>query len=94
MSVAGPKQYRLSPEARGTMSPVGEDTQLFQVLRLDGNRLSYEARTVPGRLYDAFALVDEGDAGKRLEELREGRIGERLCSREHTLRGRADRCWE
>lgn len=94
VSVAGPKQYRLSPDARGTMSPVGEDTQLFQVLRLDGNRLAYEARTATGRLYDAFALVDNGDGGKHLEELDEGRIGERLCSREHTLGGRADRCWE
>lgn len=94
VSVAGPKQYRLSPEARGTMSPVGEDTQLFQVLRLDGNRLSYEARTATGRLYDAFVLVDEGDAGKRIEERVDDRIGERLCSRARTLGGRADRCWE
>lgn len=94
VSVAGPKQYRISTEARQAMSPVGEDIQLFQVLRLDGNRLSYEARTVTGRLYDAFALVDEGAAGKRLEEQAEGRIGERLCSRTQTLRGRADRCWE
>nr|WP_238333516.1 metallophosphoesterase family protein [Luteimonas marina] len=94
VSVAGPKQYRLSGDARRSMSPVGEDTQLFQVLRLDGNRLSYEARTVTGRLYDAFALVDGGDAGKRLEERLEGRIGERLCGRSQTLGGRADRCWE
>ena len=94
VSVAGLKQYRLSPDAKGTMSPVGEDTQLFQVLRLEGNRLSYEARTVTGRLYDAFALVDEGDAGKRLEELRDARIDERACERAQTLGGRADRCWE
>ncbi len=94
VSVAGPKQYRVSARARRTMSPVGEDTQLFQVLRLDGDRLSYEARTVTGRLYDAFSLVDEGDAGKRLEEHPEGRIPERECTRAATLGGRADRCWE
>lgn len=94
VSVAGPKQYRLSPDAKGTMSPVGEDTQLFQVLRLDGNRLSYQARTVTGRLYDAFVLVDDGGVGKRLEEQREGRIDERACERLQTLGGRADRCWE
>ncbi len=94
VSVAGPKQYRLSRDARHTMSPVGEDTQLFQVLRLDGDRLSYEARTTTGRLYDAFALVDGGDAGKRLEERRDGRIEERTCGRSQTLGGRADRCWE
>jgi len=94
VSVAGPKQYRVSEQARATMSPVGEDTQLFQLLRLQGDRLSYEARTVTGRLYDAFTLVDEGAAGKRIEEQVEGRIDERRCMRAQTLRGRADRCWE
>lgn len=94
VSVAGPKQYRLSDDARHTMSPVGEDTQLFQVLRLDGDRLSYEARTATGRLYDAFALIDGGDGGKRLEERDQDRIGERMCSRPHAPGGRADRCWE
>lgn len=94
VSVAGPKQYLVSDDARATMSPVGEDTQLFQVLRLEGNRLSYEARTVTGRLYDAFTLVDDGDAGKRIEEQPEDRIDERQCSRSQTLGGRTDRCWE
>lgn len=93
VTVAGPKQYRLSDEARGSMSPVGEDTQLFQIVRLDGNRLDYEARTVTGRLYDAFSLVNEA-GGKRLVERPEGRIQERNCSRVATLKGRADRCWE
>ncbi|MGY1410283.1 MULTISPECIES: metallophosphoesterase [unclassified Luteimonas] len=94
VSVAGPKQYRVSEQARATMSPVAEDTQLFQVLRLQDGRLSYEARTVTGRLYDAFTLVDQGAAGKRIEEQVEGRIDERRCLRAQTLRGRADRCWE
>ena len=93
VSVAGAKQYRVSDEARKTMRPVGEDTQLFQVLRLRGDRLSYEARTVTGRLYDAFSLIDDGES-KRLEEHVASRIGERRCSREATLKGRKDRCWE
>ncbi len=38
------------------MDPVAEDTQLFQVLNIDPQRLRYEARTVTGRLYDAFEL--------------------------------------
>ena len=94
VSVAGPKQYRLSDEARKTMRPVAEDTQLFQVLRFDGPRLRYEARTATGRLYDAFELVDGGTTGKRLVEHDEGRIEERRCTRTETLKGRADRCWE
>ena len=93
VTVAGAKQYRLSPRARDSMSPVGEDTQWFQVLRLDGNRLDYEARTATGRLYDAFSLVDDG-AAKRLVEHVEGRIPERDCARAATLKGRDDRCWE
>lgn len=94
VSVTGAKQYRLSDKARTTMQPVAEDTQLFQVLRFDGPRLRYEARTATGRLYDAFELVDEGVAGKRRVELDDGRIDERNCARTETLKGRSDRCWE
>ena len=94
VSVAGAKQYRLSHEARVTMRPVAEDTQLFQVVRIDGVRLGYEARTATGRLYDAFELLDGGTAGKRLLEVVEGRIAERACMRTQTLKGRSDRCWE
>ena len=94
VSVAGAKQYRLSEEARKTMRPVAEDTQLFQVLRIDGVRLRYEARTATGRLYDAFELIDGGAAGKRLRDVEEGRIPERACMRVETLKGRSDRCWE
>lgn len=93
VSVAGAKQYRLSDQARATMRPVAEDTQLFQVLRIDGDRLRYEARTATGRLYDAFELVGARDA-RRLVELADGRIDERNCGRTQTLKGRADRCWE
>ncbi|MGJ4730067.1 metallophosphoesterase [Luteimonas sp. SDU101] len=94
VSVAGPKQYRVSEAARASMSPVGEDLQLFQILRLEGERLSYEARTTTGQLYDAFTLVDAGAGAKRIEEQVEGRMAERRCARERTLAGRADRCWE
>jgi 3',5'-cyclic AMP phosphodiesterase CpdA len=94
VSVVGAKQYRLSEEAKATMKPVGEDTQLFQVIRVDGGHLRYEARTATGRLYDAFELVDEGGVGKRRIEIEDGRIDERFCGREQTLKGRKDRCWE
>ncbi len=94
VSVAGAKQYRLSAEARSTMSPVGEDTQLFQAIRIADGRLGYEARTATGRLYDAFDLVDAGPGPKRVVERREGRIAPRDCVREATLKGRRDRCWE
>ncbi|MBB3825912.1 purple acid phosphatase family protein [Xanthomonas arboricola] len=94
VSVAGPKQYRLSDMARKTMRPVGEDTQLYQVLRLDRQRLVYESRTATGRLYDAFELQRDAQGAKRLIEHVQGRIAPRTCPREATLKGRADRCWE
>jgi len=93
-SVAGPKQYRLSAEARATMKPTAEDTQLFQVLRLDGQQLSYEARTATGRLYDAFRISRDGAGGKQFEEITEGRIAPRDCPRPTSPKGRDDRCWE
>ncbi len=93
VSVVGAKQYRVGPVAMATMAPVAEDTQLFQVLRFDGPVLRYEARTATGRLYDAFELHD-GDDGKRLVEVGEGRIEPRRCARAATLKGREDRCWE
>ena len=93
VSVAGAKQYRLSARARGTMDPVAEDTQLFQVIRIEGDRLRYEARTATGRLYDAFELVGDGTSRRLVEQVR-GRIAPRLCQRAQTLKGRTDRCWE
>jgi hypothetical protein len=94
VSVAGAKQYRLSDEARRTMAPVAEDTQLFQVVRIDGDTLRYEARTATGRLYDAFSLQPDGSGGRRIVEQTEGRISQRDCIRAATLKGRKDRCWE
>lgn len=93
-SVAGPKQYRLSPEARATMKPTAEDTQLFQVLRLDDKGLHYEARTATGRLYDAFQISRGADGGKQFSEITEGRIPQRDCPRAVSPKGRDDRCWE
>src|SRR3546814_9017974 len=94
VSVTGAKQYRLSDRARRTMDPVAEDTQLFQVVRIDDDTLRYEARTATGRLYDAFSLRSGDDGARRLVEHVEGRIEERNCSRAATLKGRTDRCWE
>lgn len=95
VTVSGPKQYRLSDEARRTMDPTAEDTQLFQVLRIDGQRLRYQARTATGRLYDDFEIVRAADGRKTMREIRQGRIGPRDCShRDATLGGRTDRCWE
>lgn len=54
VSVSGPKMYPAQP--RQSMKKVGEDTQLYQVIQIDGDTLTFEARTANGELYDAFAL--------------------------------------
>jgi len=41
---------------RPFMKRGAEDTQLFQVIDVDGDEIRYEARTARGVLYDAFTL--------------------------------------
>lgn len=54
VSVSGPKMYNLDREP--WMVRAAEDTQLYQVIRIDGGVLRYESRTARGVLYDAFEL--------------------------------------
>ena len=54
VSVSGPKMYELGK--RDFMRSSAEKTQLYQIIHIDGNQLSYEARTATGRLYDSFQL--------------------------------------
>jgi uncharacterized tellurite resistance protein B-like protein len=41
-----------------------EDTQLFQVIDVDGDEIRYEARTARGVLYDAFTLKKQAAGSK------------------------------
>ena len=94
-SVAGPKQYRLSDQAKATMAPTGEDTQFFQVLRIAADGLDYQSFTASGALYDAFRIQRQADGSKQLVEQEAGRIAPRNCDhRAATAKGRTDRCWE
>ncbi len=54
VSVSGPKMYDLSFDR--WLERVGSNTQLYQVVRIDGDRLYYQAYTATGELYDAFEL--------------------------------------
>lgn len=54
VSVSGPKMYDLG--RRPYMHRVAEDTQLYQIITIDGDRLHYQARTAVGELYDGFTL--------------------------------------
>lgn len=64
VSVSGPKMYNL--EQRPFMKRAAEDTQLYQIIRIDGDQLHYQARTATGRLYDQFTLVKRDGQPNRL----------------------------
>jgi len=54
VSVSGPKMYDLTNDTWAVRT--AEDTQLFQIVTVDGDELRYVARTATSRLYDAFTL--------------------------------------
>ncbi len=55
VSVSGPKMYDISNDP--WMQRKARNTQLFQVISIENNTLSYEAFTAHGELYDAFDLI-------------------------------------
>jgi len=58
VSVSGPKMYKL--EKADWMQSSVADTQLYQLIKIDGDTLHYEARTANGTLYDSFDLKKKG----------------------------------
>ena len=64
VSVSGPKMYDV--DRTDWMARVAEDKQLFQIIRIAGDRLEYESRTASGLLYDAFELHKRADGSKEL----------------------------
>jgi len=64
VSVSGPKMYAVAPAE--WMQRKAEDTQLYQIIRIDGDRLLYESRTARGDLYDAFELRKRRNAANKL----------------------------
>lgn len=84
VSVSGGKMYDLNPERWEAFEDVDQDrgaenTQLFQVISIDGDRLSYESYTATGELYDAFDLKKSPDGEpNQFVERRHEAIPERL----------------
>lgn len=62
VSVSGGKMYNARPDGWEQFKEIerdrfGENTQLFQVIHVDGDKLSYASYTATGELYDAFDLI-------------------------------------
>ncbi len=66
VSVSGPKMY--SVERRDWMMSTARETQLYQLISIDGDRLHYESRTARGDLHDEFELRKRQNAGNELVE--------------------------
>lgn len=64
VSVSGPKMYKV--ERLPWMQRAAENTQLFQVIKVDGDRLYFESRTPTGLRYDAFELRRRADKPNEL----------------------------
>lgn len=56
ISVTGPKMYDPSSEDEPIMAKRGHNVQLFQVIDVEADRLTYSAYTVTGELFDRFVL--------------------------------------
>ncbi|MFP4096381.1 MAG: fibronectin type III domain-containing protein [Cyclobacteriaceae bacterium] len=54
VSVSGPKMYEVSSDP--WMERRAANTQLFQIISIEGDKLHYQAFTATGELYDAFTL--------------------------------------
>lgn len=54
VSVSGPKMYDISDDP--WMDRKARNTQLFQIITIDGNTLHFQSFTAHGELYDAFDL--------------------------------------
>ncbi|HEY0946523.1 MAG TPA: metallophosphoesterase family protein [Opitutaceae bacterium] len=67
VSVSGPKMYDINGADWAVRA--AEDTQLFQIITVDGDELRFEARTAVNRLYDAFTLKKRAGGANQLVEL-------------------------
>jgi hypothetical protein len=56
VSVSGPKMYDLDDDV-DWYDTAAQHVQLFQIVRIDGDTLTFEAHTVAGQIHDAFTLV-------------------------------------
>ena len=71
-SVSGPKQYKVDNEALNNYisdgyinQKTGEQTQFYQVISIEDNKLFYDAYTVLGDKYDSAIITKDFSSGKK-----------------------------
>lgn len=72
VSVSGPKMYNVGDEAKSTMQRTAQNTQLYQIIEVNGDTLKYEARTAVGDLYDWFILQKQSNGVSQLVREKSG----------------------
>jgi hypothetical protein len=87
-SVSGAKMYEVKPDRWDDFKGIemergGENTQLYQVVRVRQDTLKYRSYTATGTPYDAFDLVKQGDGPSEMIERPPARTEER--THENTL---------
>lgn len=81
VSVSGGKMYDVGgdwTDLGATKDRSGENTQLFQVITVEGDHLLFESFTAVGELYDSFELIKTEDGPNKFIELRAKAINERI----------------
>ncbi|MEM9859709.1 MAG: metallophosphoesterase family protein [Bacteroidota bacterium] len=76
VSVSGPKMYDIGLE--DWMQRAASNTQLYQLIKIEDNKLRYEAYTVTGELYDAFELEKQKNGRNLFVDLAPKEVEERL----------------
>jgi len=66
VTVAGPKMYDLNSDTWGDVT--GEDTQLYQHIKVENDTIFYDSYDVTGRLFDSFRLEKNENGVNRLVE--------------------------
>ena len=84
VSVSGPKMYTLKkyPKDEDPFLRRATDTQLYQIITIDGDELRYEARTAVGDLYDAFTLRKQSEGPNEYVDRTPQGVEERTGSEE------------
>lgn len=68
VSISGPKMYDLSDVK--WMERSAENTQLYQIIDVEKEKLVFKSFTVTGELYDGFELLKTGAGTKQIREIR------------------------
>lgn len=79
VSVTGSKMYGLNDRAHRQPDRTAEDTQLYQTVSVEQDRLAIRTYTGDDRLYDAFDIQRDANGNKYLHEPDLAKPNERFC---------------